>query len=388
MKKIIRPFLLLMLFGLFAYTLWFLYSKSLEKPLVAITETPFKSSIIRKTVATGTVSPREEVTVKPNISGIVEEVLVEPGRFVKPGDVLAKVRVVPNIQELANAENRLNRAKIGLENARLDFERNERLFQQKVISQADFQPFELALKNAREELKASEENIEIIKKGFSERTAAAANTMVRSTAGGMILDVPIKAGNSVIMANNFNEGTTIATLADMRDMIFVGKVDESEVGKLRTGMPLILNIGAIENKTFDALLSYIAPKGVEENGAVKFEIKADLKLDTADFIRAGYSANADIVLDRADSVLVINEKLLQFEKGKTFVEVETGPQVFEKRWIETGLSDGINTEVKAGLNFTDKLKAEMVSPEELENRKLEGGLGTVGQGRRVGRLTK
>jgi HlyD family secretion protein len=378
MKKIIRPLLLSIIGALFIYTLWFLYQKSSEKPLVAIIESPFVGNIIRKTVATGSVSPREEVTVKPNISGIVEEVMVAPGQIVKPGEVLARVRVVPNIQELANAENRLNRAEIAHENARIDIERNEKLFAQKVISRADFQPFEIAFRNAEEEVKAARENLEIIRKGFSERTAAAANTLVRSTAGGMVLDVPIKTGNSVIMANNFNEGTTIASIADMQDMIFIGKVDESEVGKLRHDMPLILTIGAIESKKFKAHLTYISPKGVDDNGAVKFEIKANLDLDSNDFIRAGYSANADIVLQRADSVLCINERLLKFEDNKPYVEVETAPQIFEKRFVKTGLSDGINTQILSGISIEDKLKGEMVDADELEQRK--AGLGAVGQG--------
>lgn len=368
MKKVLRFLIFGGLIGLFVYTLWYLYAKSQEKPQVAVTEQAFTGNVIKKTVATGSVVPRREVAIKPNISGIIKAIYVEAGDLVKVGDVLAKVRVIPDLERLNNAENRLKRAQIALENAQLEFDRNQSLFAQKVISKAEFQPFEIALKNATEELVTSQDNLDIIRDGATKKTASTTNTLIRATVEGMVLDVPVKEGNSVIEANNFNEGTSIASLADMSDMIFEGKVDESEVGKLRIGMPLILRVGAIESERFSAVLKYIAPKGVEENGAVQFAIKADVAIDTSNFIRAGYSANADIVLDRRDSVLCINESLLKFEDDTPYVEVQVGPEEFEKRYVKLGLSDGIKTEVLDGVTLTDNIKSGMIDADQQKKK--------------------
>ncbi len=255
-----------------------------------------------------------------------------------------------------NTEGRLERAKIAYDDAKLNFDRQEKLFKQGVIAETEFQQSQVTFKNARQEMDAAEANLELIREGVNKRSGKATNTLIRSTINGMILDIPIKAGSSVIETNNFNAGTTIASVADIGDMIFQGKVDETEVGKIKPGMPLLLTVGAIENDTFMATLKYIAPKGVLENGAVQFEIKADVLLKNDQFVRAGYSANADIVLQRADSVMAIKESLLQFDKDSAFVEVETGPQTFEKRFIKTGLSDGLNIQVLSGLTLKDKIK--------------------------------
>ena len=257
---------------------------------------------------------------------------------------------------LNNAESRLAKARINLEDDSIAYERQKKLLEKKVIAIADFQPFEISYLSAKEEVEAAENNLQLIKEGITKKTGTASNTLIRSTIEGMVLDVPVEEGNSVIESNTFNEGTTIATVADMGEMIFEGNVDESEVGKLKEGMPLILTIGAIEQESFDAKLEYIAPKGVEENGAIQFEIKAKVALKDTVFIRAGYSANADIVLARKDSVLAIKESLLQFDNDSVYVEVETAPQKFEKRFIKTGLSDGINIEVRSGLKKDDKIK--------------------------------
>ncbi|MBD80694.1 MAG: efflux transporter periplasmic adaptor subunit [Crocinitomicaceae bacterium] len=369
MKVVLRVILGSILLGVFGYTLWYLYAKSQEKPQVAITEKPFVSDIIVKTVATGSVVPRKEVEVKPNISGIIKEVYVEAGQKVKAGDIIAKVRIVPNLERLTTAESRVDRAAITLENAKLDYDRNYQLYKDQVISKATFQPFEVALKSAQEEAETAQDNLDIIRDGATKDSKSTTNTLIRATVGGMVLDVPVKEGNSVIEANNFNEGTTIASIADMQDMIFEGKVDESEVGKLREGMRIILKVGAIENTKFNAELNYIAPKGIEENGAIQFEIKANVKLDTSSFIRAGYSANGDIVLDRVDSVICINESLLKFEDKEPYVEVQTGGDEFEKRTVVTGLSDGINTEIKEGVSLEDEIKAGMIDVEEMEKKK-------------------
>ena len=369
MKRTLTLVLVLALIGTFGYTIYYLYQKSQESPKMALTEKPFTDNVIRKTVATGSVVPRKEVEIKPNISGIIQELYIEAGDLVNVGMVLAKVRIIPDLERLNAAEARLERANIALENAKIDYERNQKLYQQKVISAATLQPFELALKNAKQELEAAQDNLDIIREGATRKSNATTNTLIRATAGGMVLDVPVKEGNSVIEANNFNEGTTIAFIADMSDMIFEGKVDESEVGKLRLNMPLILKIGAIEGEEFDARLNYIAPKGKEENGAIQFDIKAQVSLEDSNFVRAGYSANADIVLDRVDSVLCINESLLKFEEDKPYVEIEIAPQEFEKRYIKTGLSDGIKVEILEGISDGDAIKSRMVPADEYEELK-------------------
>jgi len=356
MKKILKISVLVIILAAFVFTIYYLYNKSKEKPVVFVTETPFKTNIIKKTVATGSVIPRKEIEIKPQVSGIVEEIYVEAGKSVKNGDVIAKIRIIPDLVNLNNAEGRLERAKIAYDDAKLNFDRKEKLFKQGVIAEAEYQTAQVTFRNANQEVNASEANLELIREGVNKKSGKVTNTLIRSTINGMILDIPIKVGSSVIEANNFNAGTTIASIADIGDMIFQGKVDETEVGKIKPGMNLLLTVGAIENDTFHATLKYISPKGVVENGAVQFEIKADVMLKEDQFIRAGYSANADIVLQRADSVMAIKESLLQFEKDSAYVEIETAPQKFEKRFIKTGLSDGINIQILGGLTQKDKIK--------------------------------
>jgi HlyD family secretion protein len=357
MKKILRITLFVAIAGIFVWTIWFLYKKSEEKPVVFQTQVPEVANIVKKTVATGAVVPRKEVNIKPRVSGIIEELYVIAGNKVKKGDMIARIKIIPNMVNLNEAENRLNRAKITLDNAQIDYDRNKKLYDGKMIAYAEFQSFQLNYNNAKAELETAENNLQLIKEGMSKGSGTVSNTIVRSTIEGMVLDVPLKEGSSVIESNTFNEGTTIAVVADLGEMIFEGKVDESEVGKIRPGMDLILTIGAIEKEKFDARLEYIAPKGVKENGAIQFVIKAEMKLREGHFIRAGYSATADIVLDSKDSVLSIPESLLQFEtEDKPYVELETTPQVFEKRYVKLGLSDGIRVEVLDGLAKTDKIK--------------------------------
>lgn len=356
MRKFFKIFGVVILLGLFIGTIYYLYAKSQEKPKVYQTEEPIYTDIIKKTVATGSVVPRKEIDIKPQVSGIVDEIYVEAGMKVNKGDQIALVKIIPNMVSLNNAENRLRQAKISLDNAKIDYDRNKDLIRQKVIADAEFQRVELDYKTAKEEYKAAQANLELVKKGETSKNKAQTNRLIRSTIAGMVLDVPVEEGNSVIEANTMNEGTTVASVADMSDLVFEGKVDESEVGKIKEGMNLIMRIGAIENETFDAVLEYISPKGVEEDGAIQFEIKAAVKLREEQFIRAGYSANADIVLDRRDSVMAISEALLQFDGDSAYVEIETEPQVFEKRYVETGLSDGINIEILSGIDKDDQMK--------------------------------
>ena len=374
MKKIIKILLLVVFIVAIGGTMFYLYQKSKKKPDVFEVKSPFISNVIKKTVATGSVVPRKEILIKPQVSGIVEEVFIIAGQQVRKGDLIARVKIIPNMVELNNAESRLNKAKINFEDSKLVYERQKKVYEQGVIPEAEFQQFRLTYMNAMEEQETAEANLQLIKEGVSKKSGTVTNTLIRSTIEGMVLDVPVEVGNSVIESNTFNEGTTIASVADMGEMIFKGKVDETEVGKLKIGMPLILSIGAIDEEKFDAALEYIAPKGKEENGAIQFEIKADVKLKDNSFIRAGYSANADIVLDRKDSVMVIPESLIKFEKegDSAYVEVEIQPQVFEKRYIKTGLSDGVNIEIKEGIKKEDKLKGAKVEEKPKEADKQQG----------------
>jgi len=356
MKTALKVLLVLVISAIFIGTIYFLYNKSKAEPVVYETTKPFVTDIIKKTVATGSVVPRKEIEIKPKISGIIEEIFIEAGQYVNKGDVVAKVTVIPDMVSLNNAESRVNRAEINLENAKRNYDRQKQLFEQNVISRNDFETYELTYMSAMEEQEAAQNNLQLIREGQTKEAGKETNTLIRSTITGMVLDVPVEEGNSVIESNTFNDGTTIATIADMGEMIFKGNIDETEVGKISEGMHLILTIGAIEDDSFDAILEHISPKGVEENGAIQFEIRADVELKETSFIRAGYSANADIVLDRRDSVMAIQESLLQFDEDTAFVEVETGPQQFEKRNVTIGLSDGINIEVLAGITENDKIK--------------------------------
>lgn len=354
-KKIFRILVLVIFVVAFFGTLYYLYAKSKTEPIAYQTKQPFVSDIIVKTVATGSVVPRKEIEIKPKVSGIITQIYVEAGQKVEKGDKIALIQIIPNMVNLNSAETRLSKAKIGLDDSRIQFERQNLLYDKGVISEKEFQQIKYSFQTAKEEVRAAENNLQLIREGAI-KDGGNSNTVVESTISGTILDVPVEEGFSVIEANNFNAGTTVVTVADMRDMIFKGKIDESEVGKIKVGMPLILKIGAIENAVFDAKLQYISPKGVKENGAIQFEIKADVVLNDSVFIRSGYSANADIVLNRVDNVLAIEESLLQFEKKKPFVEVKIDTMNFEKRFIKIGLSDGIKVEVKSGITPDDKLK--------------------------------
>jgi len=358
MNKTVK-IILLSTFGiLFLVVMIWFAKKNAKSPIDYKTETPFKATIINKAVATGKVVPLEEILVKPQISGIISKIYLEEGAKVKKGDLIATVRVVPNIQALNNARGRVATVKIQLKNATIIYNRNKTLFKQGVISKADFEKAELPYNQAIQDLINAKGDLDIIKKGSTFGLGNVANTNIRATMTGTILEIPVKEGDQVIQSNSFNSGTTIASIADLSKMIFEGKVDEGDVGKLKKGTILKVSLGAIDNKKFNAKLNFIAPKGTEENGAVQFKIKADVKLDSKYFIRAGYSANASIILDRRDSVLSIKEALLKFDKKteKPYVEVSVGNQKFEKRYVKLGLSDGINVEILKGVKPKDKIK--------------------------------
>lgn len=367
MAKKIRNIILLIVFGGgLIWTFYFLFQKSQTPPVIFQTITAFDTSIVKKTVATGSVIPRREVNMKSQVSGIIEKLYIVAGQQVKEGDVIARIKIIPNMLNLANAENRVNAAQLNYDNAKIEFDRNKTLYEQNVISKSDFQATELKIKTSQEELSAAQNQLQIIKDGVSKSSGSSSNTFVKSTITGMVLDVPVKEGGQVIESNTFNEGTTICSVANMSEMIFEGKLDESEVGKVQPGMDIVLTIGAIDKERFNAKLEYIAPKGVTENGAIQFLIRASIDKQTSTFLRAGYSSNADIILSKKDKVLAIPESVLQFEKEKPFVEIETGVQKFEKRFVKTGLSDGINVEITEGLKETDKIKQPQAQ-QEIEN---------------------
>lgn len=355
MKKVGIYLLLTLCVLLFVGTTVFLYQKSREKPVVYETATPIMTDIVNKTVAIGKIVPRREIALKSQVSGVVEQFYVEAGDVVNRDDLIAKIRIIPNMEQLNMAESQLQRAIIGYENAQREHRRQQRLFNDKLISESEYNKYVLDLELQREALSSSESNLSIIREGASQKAGQVSN-LVRATIAGMVLDLPVEEGAFVIETNTFNEGTTIANLANMQDLIFEGTVDESEVGKIHAGMDLMLNIGALESESFSAVLEYIAPKGVDDSGTIKFEIRAAVELPEGTFLRAGYSANADIVLDRRENVLAINEGLLDTDGQTTWVEVETAPQVFERRRIETGLSDGINIEVRSGIDINSVLK--------------------------------
>jgi HlyD family secretion protein len=355
MKKVIYTILALCIVVLFVGTGVFLYKKSEEKPVVYEIDKPFKTDITLKTVATGAIKPRKEVAVKSQVSGVVEKIHVEPGQIVKQNDLLARIRIIPNIVNVNRAQSELNQAEINFKNAQTERDRQKQLHDQKIISDMEFQRFETDYNLAQESLNSARNNLQLVREGASRQSGQVSNE-VRATSSGMVLDVPVEEGSFVIESNTFNEGTTIVSIADMNDMIFEGTVDESEVGKIKEGMELLMTVGAIENEPFTATLEYISPKGLEEEGAIKFEIRAAVNLKEDQFIRAGYSANADIVLDERRNVLAVKESDLIMEDDQVFVEVHKGEQEFTKVLIKTGLSDGINIEVLDGLKEDQEIK--------------------------------
>ena len=343
--------------------------------IVYETRTIITTSIEKKTVITGKVIPEDEVEIKPQIQGIIDALFVEEGDKVETGDLLAKIKVVPNEQNLNSAEGRLANSRIILKNAEIEFKRNNDLFDKGIISKQDFDNIKLRYNQSMQDVSNAISDLQIIRSG-SKGGAASANTNIRATVPGTVLEIPVEEGFQVIASNSFNAGTTIATIADLNKMIFEGKVDEAEVGKLIVGMPLEVNLGAIEDQSLEAKLKFIAPKGNEEQGAVQFKIEADLFLNDSIFIRAGYSANASLILERKDEIMAIEESLLQFDRKteKPYVEIQVADQKFERRDIEIGLSDGVNVEVISGLTEDDQIKVwNKTEPIKKGDEEDEGG---------------
>lgn len=359
MKKYLKVIIAALVVLVFIGTFVFLYQKSKPQPVVYDEFTPKVTDISKTTVITGSIEPRDEVEVKPQISGIITEIYKEAGEMVKAGEVIAKVKVIPDMGQLSSAESRVRLAEINLKQAKVNYDREKQLYDKQLVSAEEYDNVRQALDQAREEKTAAIDALEVVRDGVSSSNASASSTLIRSTISGLILDVPVKVGNSVILSNTFNDGTTIATVADMSDLIFKGNIDETEVGQLVTGMPMRITIGALQNLKFEARLEYISPKATDNNGTNQFEIKAAVTVPQGNAIRSGYSANAEIELASAKGVLTVPESAIEFSGNDTYVYVIKGSgddKTYERRKVATGLSDGINIEIKSGLKKNEKVR--------------------------------
>ena len=363
MKKFRKYFILALLAVLFVGTFIFLWGNSRPKVITYETLEASVGDIARSTVVTGKITPRNEVNVKPQISGIISELYKEAGQQVAEGEVIAKVKVIPEMSSLSSAQSRVRLSELNLNQAQTDFGREKALFDKQLVSAEEYDKVRQAYEQAKEEYAAAQEALEVIRDGVSKRNASSSSTLIRSTISGLILDIPVKVGNSVILSNTFNDGTTIATVADMNDLIFDGNVDETEVGRLVEGMPVTIRIGALQNFAFDASLEYISPKATSVNGANQFQIKAAVQVPADVKIRSGYSANAEIVLEKAVSVVTIPESAVEFKNDSAWVYLPEGKD-YTRRSIRTGLSDGVNIEVKSGLTAGEKVRGHQVIESE------------------------
>ena len=371
MKKYSKLMVAAIVAIIFIGTFVFLYQKSQPKPTEYQELTPKVTDVLKSTVITGKIEPRNEVNVKPQISGIITEICKQAGDYVQAGEVIAKVKVIPDMGQLSNAEARVRLAGINLKQAQVDYTREEQLFKKQLVSADEYDKVKQALKQAKEEVVAAEDALEVVRDGVSKSNASASSTLIRSTISGIILDIPVKVGNSVILANTFNDGTTIASVANMNDLIFRGNIDETEVGNLVVGMPMKITIGALQDLKFDADLEYISPKAVENNGANQFEVKAAVRSVKGGKIRSGYSANAEIVLAKAMHVLTVPESAIEFSGDSTFVYVIKGSddkKTYERKQVITGLSDGVNIEIKKGIGLKDKIRGPQIVADSKEDK--------------------
>ena len=351
---------------IFIGTFVFLWLKSKPQPTLYEEFVPTQKDLVRTTVVTGKIEPRNEVNVKPQISGIITEIMKEAGDLVQAGEVIAKVKVIPDMQQLSSAQARVRLAQINVEQAKTDYEREKILFDKGFVSADEFDKLRQTYRQAQEEVAAANDQLQVVRDGVSRSNASASSTLIRSTITGLILDVPVKVGNSVILSNTFNDGTTIASVANMNDLIFRGNIDETELGKLVVGMPMKITIGALQNLKFEASLEYISPKAVETGGANQFEIKAAVHVNTASKIRSGYSANAEIELAAVKNALTVPEGAIEFSGDDTFVYVIKGEgekKSYERRKVKVGLSDGINIEIKSGLTRQDRVRGQKLITE-------------------------
>ena len=364
MKKYSKLIVAAIVALIFIGTFVFLYEKSQPKPVEYTEFTPKMGDVLKTTVITGKIEPRNEVNVKPQISGIITEICKQAG------EVIAKVKVIPDMGQLSSAQARVRLAEINLKQAQVNYGREEQLYKKQLVSADEFDKVKQSLQQAKEEKVAALDALEVVRDGVSKSNASASSTLIRSTISGIILDIPVKVGNSVILANTFNDGTTIASVANMNDLIFRGNIDETEVGNLVVGMPMKITIGAMQDLKFDADLEYISPKAVENNGANQFEVKAAIRSTKGGKIRSGYSANAEIVLAKATHVLTVPESAIEFSGDSTFVYIIKGSdkkKTYERKQVTTGLSDGVNIEIKKGLGLKDKVRGPQVIAENKDD---------------------
>lgn len=360
MKRVSKYILILLIAAVIIGTFVFLFNNSKPKVVQYTELTPECKDIARTTVITGKIVPRNEVNIKPQINGIIAELCKEAGQQVQKDEVIARLKVIPDMTSLSSAQSRVRLATINLEQAQVNYDRERALFDQHLVSAEEMDQVSQLLAQAKEERAGAQDALEVIRDGVSSSNATSSSTLVRSTVTGLILDVPVKVGNSVIQANTMNDGTTVATVADMNDLIFDGNIDETEVGSLTEGMPLTITIGALSDLRFDATLEYISPKAVENNGANQFEVKAAVAVSSDRMIRSGYSANAEITLEQVSQVLSIPESALEFEGEEIVVYVKDTEGTWQRRPIETGLSNGIDIEVRSGLTTTDIVRGPKI----------------------------
>ena len=364
MKKVIKYIVVALVIVVLVGTFVFLYKKSQPQEIRYQEFTASKQDIARTTVLTGKIVPRNEVNIKPQINGIIAEIFKEAGQTVQKGEVIARLTVIPDMNSLSAAQSRVRLSEINLKQAQTNFDREKALFEKNLISAEEYEKVEQQLNQAKEEYSASQESLEVIRDGVSSKNATSSSTLIRSTITGLILDIPVKVGNSVIQANTLNDGTTVATVANMSDLIFEGQIDETEVGLLSEGMPLTITIGALRDYTFDANLEYISPKAVESNGANQFKVKAAVKVDSEHTIRSGYSANAQIELEKMEGVLSVPESTLEFIKEESYVYTKQEDGTYKQVKVTTGLSDGVNIEIKNGVKEGDVVRGPRIIEDE------------------------
>ena len=360
MKKFAKILMWIIVGVLFLGTFVYLIANSRPKKDTYQLVNPSNETIERTTVLTGKIEPRDEIEIKPQISGIISEILVEPGDQVTNGQIIAKIKVIPDATQLSSAENRIRVAQISLEQSRLTFERTKALYEKKYESREKYETDLAAYNRAKEEVDQAKDQLRIVREGVSAFDTQGSNTLIRSTVTGLVLEVPVKVGSSVIQSNTFNDGTTIAKIADMTDLIFKGKIDETEVDKLSEGMPVTISVGAIQGSSYPAVIEKIAPIATDENGTNTFEVKAALSGEDVRNLRAGYSANATVTLERVDNVLSVPENVIEYQADSTFVYVlksaEGEDQDFRRVKVVTGLSDGMKVELKEAGDITVKTK--------------------------------
>lgn len=367
-KKIILIVVLLVLALLGAWAFFYNNSKSAQENVTFETTKLFRADIKKTVVATGEVKPRETIEIKPNISGVISKLAVVEGSNVENGELIAQIKVIPNVGSLNNAKQMINSAQITVQNETRNFNRQKSLYDQGVISKSEYESALATFNIAKQNLRNAQNDYKVAQSGIAPGLEKYATTQIRSTIKGMVLSIPVEIGDNVQEINNFSVGTTIATVANIEDMIFEGKVDEADVGKLKEGMEIEIMIGALPNETFTGVLDFISPAGIEENGVVQFEIKASVNLESESFVRAGYSANAEIVTENQKNVLALKEGNIQYDDdGTPFVEVKKGEE-WERKNIRLGTGDGINIAILGGVSETDEIKVFNTDLKESEEK--------------------